>query len=548
VIVTVEHPDGKRQIAISGERSRESISAMLQREQLALNTRCGGRGLCEGCVIELLQGEAEHLQKPKSRRAENSPLSIRGCQYRVVSDAATIRIPRRSVSFYQAQVVSDFHHCIAPSRDPLLALEKDGGPVIAAAIDVGTTTVVVMLTDLRTGDVLARAADFNGQISFGEDVVTRIQLCFDDPKNLFALQDALVAKTIAPLLAKSLRRASVSPGDLRALAIAGNTTMLHLLAGVDPTSMGVSPFTPTFLEHRVLQSSQLRVDGFEQLETHLLPSAAAYIGADLVAGAVASGLIYDPGPSLLIDVGTNGEILLKRGDKIFACATAAGPAFEGANLTSGMRAGEGAVARVWIDPDNLNVEIEVIGPPDAQAVGICGSGYVDFLHAARKAELLGPTGRFNGRHASHPAFCGRLIPADNDVNFSLSAPGATHPVLISQRDVSRLLQAKAAIAAGVDTLLLQQNLKAQDIRTIYLAGGFGTHLDIPATIACGLLPGFTPDQVKICGNTSLAGAYLALLDRSLLREMKRAAESMQIVELNTDPAFESLYIDHLMLP
>jgi uncharacterized 2Fe-2S/4Fe-4S cluster protein (DUF4445 family) len=541
------HPGGRKEISLDPARATESISTIMHDEQFPLNTRCGGRGICEGCVVELVDGVVERIGRADQKLADGSPLRIRGCQYRVVSERATIHIPRRSSSFYQPQVVSDFRHCVTASRDPLVQVEPSDTRAFAAAVDVGTTTVVVMLTELGSGKVLSRAADFNAQIAFGEDVITRIELCTSDKNNITVLRDALLTKTIRPLLLEAMKRSKIQPHELRCISFAGNTTMLHLLAGVDPTSMGISPFTPVFLDHRTLPAAQLLGDEFARAEAHLLPSASAYVGADLTAGAVASGFIYDPGPSLLIDVGTNGEILLKTDNTIYACATAAGPAFEGAGLLSGMRAGDGAISHITIDPGSLQTDFDIIGPPAIAPAGICGSGYVDFLAEARSAELLGSTGRFNGDNATHPNFACRLTREKDDLAFSITPPDAASPVRISQRDVSRLLQAKAAIAAGIHTLLMQQNLKPTDIRMIYLAGGFGTHLCIDAAIACGLLPGFRADQVRVCGNLSLAGAYLALLDRSLLEEMKRAADGMQIVELNKDPAFESLYIDHLSL-
>lgn len=546
--LTVIHPGGVKEISLHPPLLTESISAILHGQQLSLNTRCGGRGTCDGCVIELVDGVVEQDAQPGRQVASGTPLRVRGCQTRVVSERATIRIPRRSISFYQPQVVSDFLHCVTAARDPLIQLDETHTRAYAAAVDVGTTTVVVLLTDLSTGQILTRTADFNAQIAFGEDVITRIELCSSDKRNIAILRDALLTRTLRPLVRDAMEQAGVQPHELRAITFAGNTTMLHLLAGVDPSSMGVSPFTPVFLEHRILPAEPLLGDAFQEAEAHLLPSASAYIGADMTVGAVASGFMYDRGPSLLIDVGTNGEILLKQEDQIYACATAAGPAFEGAGLLDGMRAGAGAISHITINPKSLRTDFETIGPSEVAPAGICGSGYVDFLAEASRAQLLGPAGRFNGENSSHPNFAARLRRTGNDLEFSITPPDAASSIRISQRDISRLLQAKAAIAAGIHTLLLRQSLNPADIRMIYLAGGFGTHLSIDAAITCGLLPGFRPEQVRVCGNLSLAGAYLALLDRSLLMEMKRAAASMQVLELNEDPEFEPLYIDHLSIP
>ena len=278
------------------------------------------------------------------------------------------------------------------------------------------------------------------------------------------------------------------------------------------------------------------------------PSAAAYVGADLTAGVVASGMLYDEGTSLLVDVGTNGEIVLKHNGEFLGCATAAGPAFEGAGLSCGMRAGDNVIAYVRMsgNGESFKVQTETIGESKKTAVGLCGSAYIDFLAEGRRAGLLGETGRFDSDFDAR----GHIIPwdANRDRAFRLGFAPGNQPIAVSQRDIASLLQAKAATAAGVLTLLGRVGLSPQDVKRVYLAGGFGTKMNAGNAIACGLLPGFTAEQIQPVGNTSLAGAYLALLDRSLLDEMRRVGEGMKIVELNLDPSFEGTYIEQLMLP
>jgi uncharacterized 2Fe-2S/4Fe-4S cluster protein (DUF4445 family) len=323
--------------------------------------------------------------------------------------------------------------------------------------------------------------------------------------------------------------------------------MLHLLAGVDPTPLGTAPFTPVFLEHRVMSASEIFADARfgETVKCHLLPGAAAYVGADLTAGIVATGLLYEDGPSLLIDVGTNGEIILKHGKELVGCATAAGPAFEGARLASGMRAVNGAISHVMFKGDPVALECDVIGDGHTRPLGICGSAYVDFLARAHEAGLLNDVGRFNTDIPGDLA--DRLLPVDqNDMAFRLATGPGKQPVVITGCDVASLLQAKAAIAAGIITLLNQFNLQPQDICNVYLAGGFGTKMDRSSAIACGLLPGFRVDQVHAVGNSSLAGAYLCLIDSNSVAEARSAAQ-VRIVELNLDPSFEMNYIDQLCL-
>jgi uncharacterized 2Fe-2S/4Fe-4S cluster protein (DUF4445 family) len=267
---------------------------------------------------------------------------------------------------------------------------------------------------------------------------------------------------------------------------------------------------------------------------HLLPGAASYVGADVTAGALATGLVYDNGPSLLVDVGTNGEIVLKQGARLWACATAAGPAFEGAGLTHGVRATDGAIAHVWLDSGVIRHEPIGTAPP----IGLCGTAYVDVLAQGRRAGLLNERGRFTVAFAERTISwknCGRALKIVRDI-------------VVTEADIAALLQAKAAIAAGILTLLERAGLTAADIKTVYLAGGFGMHLIREHAIGCGLLPGFVPQQIEVVGNSSLAGAYLALVDCGALDEMARVASQMEVVELNLDERFEERFVEQLKLP
>jgi uncharacterized 2Fe-2S/4Fe-4S cluster protein (DUF4445 family) len=323
--------------------------------------------------------------------------------------------------------------------------------------------------------------------------------------------------------------------------------------------MGFAPFTAPFLQHRMIPASSVELrlsspatapvngNGGAAADPaiHLLPSASAYVGADITAGVVASGLAYDDGPSLLVDVGTNGEIVVRHGNRMWGTATAAGPAFEGSRMACGMRAGQGAISRIRLSrsPDGvLSTDVEVIG--NVKPTGICGSAYVDFLAQARAVGLLSPTGRFIPEIA--PDRVGNY--RTNGTSFTVAYGHGKEPIVVSEGDVASLLQAKAAIAAGILTLLRRTGQSPSQIRRLYLAGGFGMHLNIANTIACGLLPGFREDQIQLVGNTSLAGAYLSLLDCSVLSEIRRIAGSIEIVELNLESDFEDCYVDQLSLP
>ena len=433
------------------------LSDVLRRAGFPLNTRCGGRGVCDGCLVELVEGKLinshDYVAPPVPSR--DATMLVRACKCSVGASAARIRIPLRSSMRHEPQIVADYQIRVPFAHDPLYqqiriagaqsedALQRaveqacPGLPIrmadgvamksphpapfyatvehrgdhrlvtaispepaaanLGVAVDIGTTTVALILVDLADGNVLARASRFNEQVHLGEDVVTRINLCLNSSAMVQQLQHAVATETVLPLLLQALEQAGRSIDAVRCLAFAGNTTMLHLLAGVDPTPMGIAPFTPAFLDHRLMTAEAIfgALPLAADVPCHLLPGAAAYVGADLSAGIVASGLLYDPGPSLLIDVGTNGEIILKIGAELVGCATAAGPAFEGARLSSGMRAVNGAISHITFADSPPDVRCEVIGDAKTHPIGICGSAYVDFLAWAHAAGVLTDTGRIN---------------------------------------------------------------------------------------------------------------------------------------------------------
>lgn len=652
----VDSPRGQQTILVAPVHALQRLTELLRREDLALNTRCGQRGLCDGCMIELRAGTLVSISGSEKMRvrAGQEPLHVRACEYRLGEEAVSIHIPARSILAYEPQVVSEFKINVTSTRDPLwqrLAIPRQelpgirplmeeiaaavarrcnnhsparlsalgtqqklpagDGPVfvtveyrgdcwlvdelsdvpaaraLGAAIDVGTTTVAVMLVDLTSGEIVGRGLGFNRQMHLGDDVLTRINLCTTDPAMIGKLQEAIVRGTLGPLLGKALAEAGADTQQIKCVAIAGNTTMLHLLAGVDPSPMGVAPFIAPFLSHRMIRASEIRLEPSEdmsveemeqreraggspvchQLSTgsaepptrriveeedfdppmHLLPGAAAYVGADLTAGTFASGLIYDDGPSLLVDVGTNGEIILKHKGKLYGCATAAGPAFEGAGLACGIRAGDGAISHVRFSANPFVIETDVIGQArHARPLGICGSAYVDIIGQAKKIGLLSETGRFD--LSAVPDAKEHVILPEHSTALRLAFGQGRRDIYISEVDISRLLQAKAAIAAGILTLLERVNLAPADVKTLYLAGGFGMHLNLDSAFACGLLPGFRQDQIQLVGNTSLAGAYLALLDSGAIQQLAAIGRQMEIVELNVDPNFEMRYIDQLAMP
>lgn len=592
-MLRVQIENDLRCLSATHEDDPSRLSEFLRLKQLPLNTRCGGRGTCQGCRVL-----AESTRYPEER------IWLNACQVTVAAvRESLLRIPLHSLLTAESEAVATFAIGIAPDLAPLwqqhaISLPRsDPAPVppilgrhlpvrvgdgerladedemvnlayeyrsdhwlagvvtaertaepLGLALDLGSATVAGLLVDLATGEILGRAAGLNRQTVLGEDVVTRIDLCFADPDATAWLQQLLVSGTLEPILDDLLAGAGCTSAQIKCFTVAGNTTMMHLFSGSDPTGLGAVPFEPVFLGYRVLETSPGALSAGQtapQPAGHLLPGASAYVGADVVAGVVASGLLRHPGPNLFVDIGTNGEIALWAEGRIAACATAAGPAFEGSSLACGMRASPGAITHVALAETSSEPEIQVLG--GSHAAGICGTAYIDVLAEARSIDLLDRNGRINRDVGSEVRKVIRVTD-DHGCGLYIASNDSGIDIVVSEADIALLLQAKAAVAAGITVLLHQAGLAPEDVERVYVAGGFGLHLNKANAIACGLLPGFQASQVELIGNSALAGAYLALTSAEALAEMEQLSTAIKTVELNAVPEFEDAFIDHLALP
>ncbi len=540
--VCVELGGQSRRLSVAPEQSALPASELLHAHDVLLNTRCGHQGACDGCEIELVAGSAVDLDTDQPLQAGGAPLRVRACRVRLLpSDDLTIRVPRQSLAVHEPLATSDFSLRVPFGQAPLFVGE------LAAAVDVGTTSVTVAIVDLRNGVILSSRSGRNAQAHRGADVLSRISHCQRHQDAVAELQHAICGQTIRPLLDRCLDSVGDRRTELSGMTIAANTVMLHLLAGEDPTSLGHAPFRPVFTNHRIMTAGEMGLAGpglADPQPIHLLPSAGAYVGADIVAGAVVSGVSYRDRPSILLDLGTNGEIVLKCGQRALACATAAGPAFEGAGLTCGMTASRGAISGARFTTDPPGVELDVIGDQPPQ--GICGSAYVDLLSEGRRTGWIDRMGRFT--LANNPALAPLIGETDGETSLRLAHDADGRSIVLTEGDIAALLQAKAAIAAGTLTLVERAELAPEDVCEALVAGAFGAHLNPDHAVDIGLLPEAWRGRSEAVGNTSLAGAYLLAMDRRYLEDLNRFAREIEVVELNHDPGFESRYIDQLSLP
>ncbi len=393
------------------------------------------------------------------------------------------------------------------------------------AVDIGTTTLALYLYDLMPGECVAVGSTLNPQTSFGLDVISRIKYCRDNASGTQELQ-AAIRDGLNAQIEKLCVGHGINPADVAEMSVTGNTTMLHLFAGVNPSPMGEFPFTvPDYFGRKVsAESLGLITRG----EVYLERCMAAFVGGDITSAILSSGMMSDD-VSLLLDIGTNGEVALNAHGQLFVSSTAAGPAFEGAELSCGMAAVSGAIDSVWVHDGQLHMN--VIG--SGKAKGLCGSGVIDVLAIARVAEAMDETGLIeDGVHT---------IELNGSPAFAVA-----EGVVVTQRDVRRIQTAKSAIAAGVLALVHRAELNLTDIKQVYLAGGFGNTMNAQSAMDIGLLPAEFRDIIKNIGNAAGAGAGMTLLGSEYMKESARIAGLAEHVELGGDAYFMDKYIDCMM--
>ena len=434
----------------------------------------------------------------------------------------------------------------------LLALEEGDttADCYGIAIDMGTTSVAGYLADLSRGRVVASVSAANRQRAQGADVISRITYVMENADGLERMRE-LATRTIDEVVGQLLARAGVSPNRIYSMTLIGNTVMSHLLLGVSPVGMAASPFAPAFAGSLAGTAADLGLESLPgRTRFTLLPNIAGYVGSDTVGVILATEMYRRPGNWLAVDVGTNGEIVLapeQRSDapNILACSTAAGPAFEGARISQGMRAEPGAICEVSVDDD---IRCRVVG--DSQPVGICGSGLVDAVAVLVELGLVTTAGRIIDPADFPPGVPERvqkrIRPAGKGFKFVLAdGSDGKREVAITQKDISELQLAKGAIRAGMELLLQRAGISPADLDGILLAGAFGSNLRPQSVKTIGMLPDIELDRIKPVGNAAGTGAVLALLSVEQLTVAVGIPGRVEHVELSTDPGFQDLFVEAL---
>ena len=418
----------------------------------------------------------------------------------------------------------------------------------AIAFDLGTTTVVATLLDLENGQPVAVRSMLNRQQPYGADVITRISATMMDELALAALRDR-AHETVATLTEEVCVEGGVNPSEVYEITVCGNVTMMQLALGVDPEPLSMAPFTVATHEWPAIRAADFGVTVHPRAPAFVFPSLGAYVGGDIVAGMLATGLTRDRRLRLFIDVGTNSEIALGSVDRVLATAAPAGPAFEAAQIRCGMRAAEGAIEGVSIGDDGL--ELEVIG--DTEPVGICGSGLVDAVAELVRTGLLDHSGRFIADEDAAdrmPALATRLTKIGDERVFVLQWRGEdpAASVFLSQRDVRELQFAKASIATGWNILLGELGVSADEITQVLLAGSFGAYLTPLSAVRIGLVPKLALPRIVSAGNVAGEGAKIAALSLRERAEAESILREVEYVELSGRADFNDLFIDQLAFP
>ena len=422
--------------------------------------------------------------------------------------------------------------------------QDDNAPMCGLAIDIGTTTVSAVLFDLKDGRLLSKASGGNGQIRYGADVINRI-IEQGKPGGRKKLQDAIIKETLVPLIAEMCKDAKLSARRILRMCVASNTTMNHLFVGVDADPVRMEPYIPAFFHWDGLKAGDLGLPAHPIAPILLAPNIGSYVGGDITAGTFA-GMIWNKDElSLFIDLGTNGEIVFGNRDFLMSCACSAGPAFEGGDISCGMRATDGAIESCVIDRDTMQPTFGIIGEAGQKPVGLCGSGIIDTIAELFRTGIINSKGLFvreGARVARDHHGTGRYILAFPEE----SATG--REVALNEVDILNFIRAKGAIYSAIDTLLSAMDMDQSVIEGVYVAGGIGSGINMKNAVRIGMFPNVPLELFHYIGNSSQAGAYAMALSDEAAKKVEEVAKNMTYMELSTHPGYMDAFVAACFLP
>src|SRR5680860_1136734 len=564
-----------------------SLLKAAAKAEIYIKSGCGGKGTCGACKVVVLSGEPK-VTGTGNLTPEQISAGVRlACQTMIQGDL-TIEVPPESRLQEHQVLMGDIHkgliqesghdlldkfghHPLATKQrislvEPTLTsntsdwarLQLELQLVLNAEekpIHIPLSVLTHLPEALRkanwevsvtlTGEIEDKQGSYNKQAKYGDDVISRIVYAVEDSEHLKKIQHTVV-ETINGLIDQILARQSLNNYNITCAMVAGNTTMTQLFLGVDPRYIRLEPYIPTMANVPYVAAQEIGLHMIPEALVHCYPSVASYVGGDIVAGTLVTDMANGEDIILFIDIGTNGEIVLGNQDWLVACACSAGPSFEGGGITFGMRAMPGAIERVIIDPDTLEVSLKVIS--NSLPVGICGSGLVDCVSKLLGAGIIDRAGNFQLGHHSGSE---RIRSTSDDKEFVLAwahQAGGEKDVVITENDVKNFIRAKGSIYAGIRSLLNMVAVDIEMISRVVIAGGFGNYLNIQDSVQIGLLPDLEPERFEFIGNASVKGARLALLSQNAWREADELGRKMTYVELSVGATFMDEYVSALFLP
>jgi len=535
---------GRRIEATEGQ----TLFQALARAGIQLRSECGGKGVCARCLVAIQEELGTKSHRPVGVDAGSWPSRLverQACQWEVQSDLA-IEIPPTSLAPAEVTAKPTLMRRFGPARTtPTPALTPAG---YGLAVDLGATTIALFLCDLGQGMVLASGSVRNPQLIFGDDVMSRISSVASDRANLARMQELVVA-AVNHSVASLAGQCGIKIGDIVKVVVVGNSCMIHLFLGVDPSSIGTYPYQPAFTSARELAAADVGLLVVHpEARLHTLPLISGFLGCDVVAAAMASDLDLREDETLMLDVGTNGEVMLNvRGD-LSAASCATGPALEGAAISHGMHAVSGAVDSISIDPVDLRVSYSLIqrNPEEPRkAAGICGSGIVSAIAALLKAGVILKSGRFNPE-SNHPNLRRNSEGAVEFVLVPAAETQAGVDIILTQQDVRAVQFAKGALLAGIT--LLCREAQSELPQRLLMAGAFGTFLNKEDAMTIGMLPRLAENTVKTVGNAAGEGAILAVLHGDSAERAEEIARRTRVVDLASHPDFHKVFLDSLVFP
>ncbi|MBR4744235.1 MAG: DUF4445 domain-containing protein [Oscillospiraceae bacterium] len=526
----------------------ENILDIARNNGVDIDAPCSGSGTCGKCVVRLISGSCDSIKNPHLAEEDFEDGWRLACQSTVNGDAVFL-LPVMAGTYKTGIDTADLS-----SPEELALYDRSIDAIFSAglargvkekgygiAIDIGTTTVTGALLDLSTGKVMAKASRGNGQIRYGADVINRI-IQQGKPGGIEKLRSAVREETVVPVIKTMLNNSGLEENDVTRLVIAGNTTMEHLFVGADGSSIRLEPYVPEFLELHGKTAGELGLPAAPDAPVIFAPNVGSYVGGDITAGILDTLLWTRDDMSLFIDLGTNGELVFGNAEYMLTCACSAGPAFEGGDISCGMRATDGAVEAVSIDAETMEPTLTVIGETKKVA-GVCGSGLIDTIAELFRCGIIDAKGKFirDGKRIRRGDISSYVIAFPEDSKYG-------REVELNESDIDNFIRAKAAIFSAIRSMLNAVDMTIDDIDNVMIAGGIGSGIDMDSAMRIGMLPKQPIEKYKYIGNSSLTGACAMLISDEATEKVFELGRNTTYMELSTEPRYMNEFVAACFIP